>query len=63
MPWEQKASYGTRVKYQAGQEIEFPDFTVEYIGERRKTVPVYPRPFIYYDFKVRKGKAEKMVSW
>jgi hypothetical protein len=61
--WEQKASYGTRVKYQAGQEIEFPDFTVEYIGERRKTVPVYPRPFIYYDFKVRKGKAEKMVSW
>jgi len=61
--WEQKASYGTRVKYQAGQKIEFPDFTIEYIGGRRKTVPVYPRPFIYYDFKVRKGKAEKMVSW
>ncbi len=60
---EQKTTYGTRVKYVPGQKIEFPDFSIEYLGERRKTVPVYPRPFIYYDFKVRKGKAEKMVSW
>jgi len=60
---EQKITYGTRVKYVPGQKIEFPDFTIEYIGERRKTVPVYPRPFIYHDFKVSKGKAEKMVSW
>ena len=60
---EQKASYGTRVKYRPGEKIEFPDFTVEYVGERRKTVPVYPRGFLYYDFKVSKGKAEKLVSW
>ena len=60
---EQKASYGTRVKYRAGEKIEFPDFTVAYVGERRKTVPVYPRGFLYYDFKVSKGKAEKVVSW
>jgi len=60
---DQKASYGTRVKYQPRQKIEFPDFTVEYVGERRQSVPVYPRPFIYYDFKVTKGKGEKMVSW
>ena len=60
---EEKAAYGTRVKYRPGQKIEFPDFAVVYVGERRKTVPVYPRPFIYYDFKVRKGNAEKMVSW
>ena len=52
---EEKAAYGTRVKYRPGQKIEFPDFAVVYVGERRKTVPVYPRPFIYYDFKVRKG--------
>ena len=51
------------MKYQVGQKIEFPDFTVEYIGERRKSVPVYPRPFIYYDFKASKGRAEKVVSW
>jgi signal peptidase I len=60
---EQKASYGTRVKYRAGEKIEFPDFTVVYVGERRKTVPVYPRGFLYYDFKVSTGKAEKVVSW
>jgi hypothetical protein len=60
---KQKASYGTRVKYRAGQKIEFPDFTIEYVGERRKSIPVYPRGFLYYDFKVSKGKTEKMVSW
>jgi hypothetical protein len=53
---------GTRVKYKAGQKIEFPDFTVQYLGERRKTLPVYPRGFLY-DFKITRGKAEKVVSW
>jgi hypothetical protein len=60
---EQKASYGTRVKYRPGEKIEFPDFTIEYIGERRKATPAYPRGFRYYDFKVSKGNVEKMVSW
>jgi hypothetical protein len=60
---EQKGSYGTHVKYRAGEKIEFPDFTLEYVGERRKSVSVYPRGFLYYDFKASKGKAEKMVSW
>ena len=60
---EQKASYGTHVKYRAGQKIEFPDFIVECVGERRKSIPVYPRGFFYYDFKVNNGKAGKVVSW
>ena len=60
---EQNGSYGTRVKYRAGQKIEFPDFTVEYVGERRKSLPVYPRGFLYYDFKVSRGKSEKVISW
>jgi hypothetical protein len=60
---EQSASYGTRVKYTAGQKIEFPDFRVEYLGERRKSLPVYPRGFLYYDFKLSKGKTEKVISW
>lgn len=60
---EQNASYGTRVKYKAGQKIEFPDFAAEYLGERRQTMPVYPRGFLYYDFKISRGKTEKVVSW
>ena len=59
----QNASYGTRVKYMTGKRIDFPDFTIEYVGERRKTLPVYPRGFLYYDFKLRNGSTEKMVSW
>jgi hypothetical protein len=60
---EQTASYGIRVKYRAGQKIEFPDFAIEYLGERRQTVPVYLRGFLYYDLKVSKGEAEKLISW
>jgi hypothetical protein len=60
---EQNASYGVSVKYRAGQKIEFPDFTVEYLGERRKSVPDYPRGFLYYDFKVHTANIEKVVSW
>ena len=60
---EQKASYRTRVQYRPGQKIEFPNFTIEYVGERRQSTPGYPRGFLYYDFKVSKGTAEKMVSW
>ncbi len=33
----EKASYGTRVKYRARQKIEFPDFTIEFVGERRQS--------------------------
>jgi len=60
---EQKASYGTRVKYRVGQEIEFPDFVIEFVGERRQSVSAYPRGFLYYDFKVRNANVEKVVSW
>ena len=60
---EQKASYGTRVKYRVGQKIEFPDFTVEYVRERRQSTPAYPRGFLYYDFKVRNANVEKVVPW
>jgi len=60
---KQKGSDGTRVKYRLGEKIEFPDFTIQYVGEHRNTLPVYPRGFLYYDFKVSKGKTEKVVSW
>ena len=60
---EQKASYGTRVKYWAGEKIEFRDFMIEYVGERRQSVSAYPRGFLYYDFKVRTANIEKVVSW
>ena len=59
----EKASYGMRVKYGTGNKIEFPEFTIEYVGERRQSSLAYPRGFLYYDFKVISGKSEKTVSW
>jgi hypothetical protein len=33
------------------------------VGERRESLPIYPRAFLYYDFKITKEKTEKAVSW
>ena len=63
MPHPSRRFRTARVKYRTGEKIEFPDFTIEYVGERRKSLPVYPRGFLYYDFKVSKANTEKMVSW
>jgi hypothetical protein len=60
---EPKAPYGARVKYRTGEKIEFPDFTIEYVGERRQSVSVYPRGFLYSDFKITRERAEKVISW
>lgn len=58
-----KSQYGVRIKYSRDSKIEFPDFTLIFIGQRRVTSPRYPRGFLYYDFKVNKGGVEKLVSW
>jgi hypothetical protein len=60
---EQTASYGTRVKYRARQKIEFPDFAVEYLGERRKSLPVYPRGFLYYDQQGKGWESNFLDYW
>jgi hypothetical protein len=60
---DHQASYGVRVKYRSGQKIKYSDFTIEYVGEHRKSTPAYPRGFLYYDFKVRTANIEKVVSW
>ena len=51
------------MKYGSGKKIEFPDFMIEYVGERRQSSPTYPRGFLYYDFKVSGGKTKKIISW
>ena len=50
--------YATRVKYRVGQKIEFPDFTVEYVGERRKSLALYAEriPLSRFQSQQRKGR-------
>lgn len=58
---EQKASSGTRVKYRLGQKIEFPDFAIEYVGERQKSVPVYPKEDS--SITISRSATERLRKW
>jgi hypothetical protein len=52
---EQKASQSDACEIPGRPKIEFPDF-IEYVGERRKSLPVYPRGFLYrFHSQQRKG--------
>jgi hypothetical protein len=56
-------SYGKPVSYAKGRAITFPDFTVEFLGERRVFAKPFGRDFVYHDFKVADGAMSKTVSW
>jgi hypothetical protein len=59
----EKKEYSVRVKYNRKGTLEFPDFTLQFLGRRTVSFPEYPRGFLYYDFKIKKGGIEKTVSW
>ena len=55
-----KVSYGTKVKYAEGQKIEFPDFAIEFLGEKTaRNHEKYSRD----EFRITKGNEVKEVSW
>lgn len=57
------ASYGTKVKFNKGAAISFPDFELKYTGTRRVSSSPYPRGFLYHDFEVSRGSSTKSFSW
>lgn len=56
-------TYGARVIYVQGQPLAFPDFTLEFVGQRQETSPEFPRGFIFYDFTVTHDNQTQTVSW
>ena len=56
-------SYGEKVTYTENKALIFPDFTIQFMGERREEVSGYPRGFLYYDFEVSKDFQKQTVSW
>lgn len=57
-------AYGTKVRYTLNQPLTFPDLTLEFSGERWVDAsPTYPRGFTYFDFKIRQGNQEQIISW
>ena len=44
--------------------VEFPDFTIEYLGDRKVNTPKYVHKyFVYSDYKITSGDLDTIVSW
>lgn len=61
---EVAGAYGRPVPYALQQAVQYPDFSVRFLGARREVISVYPRGFLYYDFEIFSRAQEKTtVSW
>lgn len=56
-------AYGARVPFKEGRPLKFPDFSLEYVGQRRVASTRFPRGFLYRDFIVSAGSERITVSW
>ena len=53
-------SYGIKIDYAEGRQIKFPDFTIEFVGEKApRSYEKYPR----HEFRVTRGDEVQEVSW
>lgn len=55
--------YETRVSFEKGRALRFPDFEVTFVGKRHVTPPQFPRGWWVFDFLVRGKAGEQKVSW
>jgi len=55
--------YGTRVAFEKARPLKFPDFILEYVGDRRVSSKQYPRGLLSRDFVVSGGSERIGVSW
>ena len=59
-PLETQPSYGAKVRYAESRKIEYPDFTIEFVGEKPpRSYERYPR----HEFRVMSGGEVQAVSW
>lgn len=57
-------SYDAPFILEKGNAVAFPDFTIEYLGERKVEVPQYANTYFYYkDYRISSGDFEETVSW
>lgn len=57
------ADLGAKVAYKKDTPIQFPAFTLTYVGDRRVAPEKLPRGFLYYDFRVTSARGTQTVSW
>jgi hypothetical protein len=59
-------NYDTVVEFSKGVQLKFPDFTLEYSGERteKKEIPNgNSLTFTFHEFKISNGSENKTISW
>lgn len=58
--------YDTVVKFSKGEQIKFPDFTLEFTGERTETKQ-FPNgnsiTMKFHEFNVTSASSKKQISW
>lgn len=55
-----QAGYGVKIKYTEGQPIKFPDFTIEFVGEKPpRSYEKYPR----HQFRITREGEIQDVFW
>ncbi len=59
----QAADYGVKTRFARGRALVFPDCELVFTGTRKVASSVYPRGFLYYDFKAASGGKTAEVSW
>lgn len=62
-PAQPKPAYGEKIIYAAGQPLEFPDFAVEFVGQRKESSAKFPPGFTFFDFRVSRDNNVQTVSW
>jgi hypothetical protein len=56
-------AYGAKVSFTKTRRLNFPDFVLEYVGDRRVRSKHYPRGFLIRDFAVSAGSERITVTW
>ena len=51
------------MRFAKNRVVEFRDFAVRYLGERRVKSPIFKPGFLFYDFEVTGRGGKQTVSW
>jgi hypothetical protein len=57
------AELGEPVRFSKGRPVTAGPLTIEYVGERHVSHPVFKPGFTFHDFKVSDGRETKTISW
>jgi len=57
------ADFGAKIAYRQNTPVQFDNFTLTWVAERRVVTKQYPRGMVVYDFRVKSAQGEQTISW